>query len=93
MVMINSESDNGEVKFFAAVSKNCKTVIVRKNKRDVRQVINRRGITRNNVAIFECRAEGENTIAKKPIHRPKFKLTPGHHIALAEAICEFLAQK
>ncbi len=92
MVMINSESDNREVKFFAAVSKNCKTVIVEKSKNNVRQKINHKRITRNNIAIFECCTKGKNTIVKKLIHRPKFKLTSGHHIVIVEASRKFLAQ-
>jgi len=91
--MVNSRSSRKKkTEFFGAVSKNCKTVIVREHKKEVTQAIKSLLVTGNNIAIFKCRAEGENTIAKKPIHRPKFKLTSDHHAVLAEASCEFLAQ-
>ena len=78
--------------FFGAVSKNCKTVVVGKSKNEVRQEINRRNITKNNVVIFSCSLTEGNIIAKKPIHNPRFKLTHYHHIALKNACLDFLAQ-
>ncbi len=91
--MNNSKSNgNGEGEFFGAVSKNCKTVIVGKTKNEVRQKINRRNITKNNVVIFSCSLTEGNTIAKKPIHNPRFKLTHHHHTALTDACLDFLSQ-
>ena len=90
--MNNSKPNNcngGE--FFGAVSKNCRTVVVRRTKNGVRQEINRRKITKNNVVIFSCSLTEGNTIAKKPIHNPRFKLTHHHHTALTDACLDFLA--
>ena len=91
--MNNSKPNNcnGE-EFFGAVSKNCKTVVVGKSKSEVRQEINRRKITKNNIVIFGCSLTEGNTIAEKPIHNPRFKLTNYHHIALTDACLNFLAQ-
>jgi len=89
--MNNSKSNNcNGGKFFGAVSKNCKTVIVGKSKNEVRQKIHHKHITKNNIAMFECHPKGENTIVKKPIHRTRFRLMARHHAVLKNACLTFL---
>ncbi len=87
----NQRSNNGG-EFFGAVSKNCRTVVVEKTKNGVRKKINRLKIAKNNIAIFSCSLAEGNTIAKKPIHNLRFKLTNLHHTALTDACLNFLAQ-
>ena len=89
--MANSRS-NGGGEFFGAVSKNCRTVIVKNSKGEVKHEISHRGVTKNNIAMFKCCSVGENAISKKLLHKPRFKLTRDHHIALCEAGLSFLAQ-
>lgn len=94
--MVNSESKNNEVsndggEFFGAVSKNLKA-FVGNSKRKIKNQIARRGITKNNIALFRCWPNGKRKIETKLINRPRFKLTHYHHIVLTEAGLNFLAQ-
>ena len=85
-------SGNEGTEFFGAISRNCKTVIVKGSKSEVKREIGHLQITKNNIAIFKCWLAGENTIEKRPIHTPRFKLHQGHHIAITEAGLNFLSQ-
>lgn len=81
--------DNGGEKFFGAVTRSCRTVFVEKNKRTVREKITQQGVTKNNVAMFECYSNGRK-IKKKLIHKPAFKLAARHHVVLENACFDFL---
>lgn len=78
--------------FFGAVTKNCKTVVVEENKRTVREKITQKGVTKNNVAMFECRLN-ERKIKKKLTHKPRFRLTARHHVVLENACLIFLEDR
>ena len=88
--MENSQSK--EIEFFGAISKNCKTILVKRSKKEIREEIERRGIRKNNIVIFKCRSIGGQKIIKKPIHKPRFKLINDHQVAMTEASLNFLSQ-
>ena len=91
--MANSRSDNnGEKKFFGAVTKNCKTVIVDNNKKDLRKEIAQRRVAKNNIAMFECQPNGIK-IKTKLTHKPRFKLMARHHVVLKDACLVFLEDR
>ena len=88
-----TKNPNGSgVTFFGAVSKNCRTVIVDRCKKTVKKKILDRNLAKHNVALFQCQYAGNQTIEKRPIERPGFKLTHQHHIALTEAAFSFISQ-
>ena len=76
--------------FFGAVSKNFKTLIG-DSKRKIKNQIDRRGIAKNNIALFRCWLNGRKKIEKKLINRPRFRLQPHHHIVLERACFNFLS--
>ena len=92
--MNEPQPDNrvNKVEFFSAISKNCKTILVRGSKKEIKKEIERRGITKNNIVIFRCQSIGGETIIKKPIHRPRFKLTNEHRVAMTKAALNFLSE-
>lgn len=91
--MANSRFNNnrGE-KFFGAVTKNCKTVLVDNSKKNLREEITQRRIAKNNIAMFECQLN-ERKIRTKLIHKPRFKLMARHHAVLKNAYLIFLEDR
>lgn len=75
--------------FFGAISKNCKRIFVEKNKRTVREKIAQQGVTKNNIAMFECQLNGRK-IKTKLTHRPRFKIMARHRVVLENACRDFL---
>jgi len=91
--MANSRfNGNKEEKFFGAVTKNCKTVVVESSKKAVRKEIAQRGVTKNNIAMFECQFN-ERKIRTKLIHKPRFKIMARHRVVLENACLIFLEDR
>jgi len=82
--MVKSRRDgNGEEKFFAAVTRSCRTA-VEISEKAVREQIAQQGVTTKNIAVFACRFNGTNT-NRQLTHKLKFKLMARHRTALKGA--------
>ena len=89
--MTKSEHDGNGKKnlyFFAAVAKNGRTA-VEDSENAVRREVKEWGVTKNNIAVFECYFNGTNT-KKELTHRRRFPLRPRHYRALENACLDFL---
>ena len=83
--------ENGGERFFAAVTRSCRTA-VEISEKAVREQIAQEGVTTKNVAVFACRFNGINT-SKQLTHELKFKFMARHHTALKGACLDFLEDR
>ena len=90
--MANSRLNNEGEKFFGAVTKNCKTVLVDNSKKDLREEIAQRRVAKNNIAMFECQPNGIK-IKTKLTHKPRFNLMVRLHVSLENACLIFLEDR
>lgn len=81
-------SNSQKKKFFAAVTINCKTA-VKSSEKALGKEIAKWGVTKKNVAVFECCFNGTNT-NKELIRKRRFLFMARHRTALKNACTDFL---